>query len=257
MDRFGESRCIALQREAMNFGHADRKARFEKVMTVLGHNDCSLSFPHLFKDQHQLKAFYRFINNSAITHTAFIAGYQSGLIQYEKEQEDKQPWLLIQDTMLTDYNSRHLDLGYTQTEHSNGFLLHHGLLLDASATPLGLLHQQVIHRERSAFGKAKNWRSKKTADKESHKWIEGIKTGVSFSAATARALIHIMDREADIVDLMNSCNQRQGQYLIVRARHDRSTLSQQQRHNQEALERFRLFHLMPSLPQPTLTQSES
>ncbi|MBD0376858.1 MAG: IS4 family transposase [Flavisolibacter sp.] len=243
----------------MNFAHADRRARYEKVMGVLGQQDCSLSFPYLFKDQYQLKAFYRFINNPAVTHATFMSGYQEGLIQYEKEQDPKQPalkppWLLIQDTMLSDYNSRSLELGYTQTEHSNGFLLHHGLLLDEKATPLGLLHQQVIHRERSAFGKAKNWRSKNTEDKQSNKWIEALKTGVPFSETTGRDLIHIMDREADIVDLINAGHQSKGQSFIIRARHDRSTLTKQQRYQQEALEQFRLFQLMPSLPQPALTQ---
>jgi hypothetical protein len=41
----------------------------------------------------------------------------------------------VQDMMLTDFNSRSIDLGYTQTENSNGFLLHHGLLLDENYIP--------------------------------------------------------------------------------------------------------------------------
>jgi hypothetical protein len=85
----------------------------------------------------------------------FIKGYQEGLIAYSNEQQHDSPWILIQDTMLTDYHSRSLDLGYTQTPKSNGFLLHHGLLLDENFIPLGLLHQEVIHRERGGFGKAK------------------------------------------------------------------------------------------------------
>jgi len=211
MNGLGEGRSILLQREAMQFGHADRRTRYEKVMSSLAQNNSAVSFPYLFKDPYQLKGFYRFINNAAVTHPAFMTGYQQGLIQYANEQPQKEPpWLLIQDTMLTSYSSRSLDLGYTQTEQSNGFLLHHGLLLDDKAIPLGLLHQQVIHRERTDFGKAKAWKSKKTEDKESNKWIEALKTGVSFSEATARDLIHIMDREADIVDVINHCHQNQG-----------------------------------------------
>lgn len=248
-----EGRSIELQKEAMQFGHTDRKARYERVMSLLDQKNCSVSFPFLFKDQYQLKGFYRFINNSGVTHSSFLTGYQQGLIRYANEQTDsKQAWLLIQDTMLTDYNSRALDLGYTQTEKSNGFLLHHGLLLDEGAIPLGLLHQQVIHRERSGFGKAKLWNSKPTADKESNKWIEALATGVAFSEATGRDLIHIMDREADIIDVINYCHQNKGQHFIIRARHDRSTLSRHQKDKAEAPELFRLFHLMRSLPQPSL-----
>ncbi len=251
MNGLWEGRSIELQREAMDFGHADRKARDERVMSLLDQNSCSVSFPFLFKDQYQLKGFYRFINNTEITHSSFLNGYQQGLIRYANEQTDSsQPWLLIQDTMLTDYNSRHLDLGYTQTEKSNGFLLHHGLLLDEGAVHLGLLHQQVIHRERTDFGKSKLWNSKPTADKESNKWIEALKTGVAFSEATGRDLIHIMDREADIIDVINYCSQNKGQHFIIRARHDRSTLSRHQKDKAEHPELFRLFHIMRSLPQP-------
>jgi len=260
MNGIGESRCVTLQRAAMDFAHADRKTRYEQIMSLLAHSDPAASFPYLFKDQYQLKGFYRFINNPAVTHTAFMDGYCSGLIQFAQEQQDssgvqQQPWLLIQDTMVANYSSRSLDLGYTQKEQTNGFLLHHGLLLDEKATPLGLLHQQVIHRERSSYGKGKHCRSKKTEDKESNKWIEALNTGLSFSEASGRALIHIMDREADIVDLINRCNQSKGQYFIIRARHNRSTLSDYQRQQQqEALETFRLFHLMRSLPQPSVIE---
>ena len=254
MGIFEESRCIALQVQGIQFGHLDRKHRYDRVISVLHSSNASLSFPELFKDQHQLKAFYRLMNNKSVDHSTFISGYQTGLIAYSKEQSIEEPWILVQDTMLTDYNSRNLDLGYTQTERSNGFLLHHGLLLDAQFIPLGLLHQQVIHRERDDFGKASKWRSKPTAEKESNKWLEGVKTGISFSQETGRDLIHIMDREADIIDVINTCNEA-NQYFIIRARHDRSTLSLSEKDKTETPELFRLFKLMPSLPAPfTITR---
>jgi hypothetical protein len=238
-------RCIALQIAGIRFNHCYRRSRYQQVISVLQSSNPSLSFPHLFKDQHQLKGFYRLINNKKITHSTFISGYQSGLIEYSKEQSSQEPWLLIQDTMVTDFNSRNLDLGYTQTMQSNGFLLHHGLLLDNTGIPLGLLHQQVIHRERNEFGKAKLWKQKEISEKESNKWLEGVRTGVSFSKATGRDIIHIMDREADIVEVVNQCQQNK-QYFIIRARHDRSTLSNKQRGKEEALEKFRMFHAMRS-----------
>jgi hypothetical protein len=244
-------RCIALQIAKIPFNHSYRKFRYRQVISVLQSSNPSLSFPHLFKDQHQLKGFYRLINNKNITHSTFITGYQAGLIEYSKEQANQAPWMLIQDTMLTDFNSRNLDLGYTQSPHTNGFLLHHGLLLDDKGTPLGLLHQQVIHRERNDFGKAKLFRQKKITEKESNKWLEGVSTGISFSKSTGRDLIHIMDREADIVELINQCQQNK-QYFIIRARHDRSTLSNKERFKEEDVEKFRLFHAMRSVPNNTV-----
>ena len=249
MGIFEESRCIALQVQGIQFGHLDRKHRYNRIISVLHSSNASLSFPELFKNQHQLKGFYRLMNNKAVNHSTFISGYKSGLIAYSKEQNHTSAWILVQDTMLTDFNSRNLDLGYTQTESSNGFLLHHGLLLDEHFIPLGLLHQEVIHRERDDFGKASKWRSKRTEDKESNKWLEGVKTGISFSKETNRDLIHIMDREADIVDVINACIEG-GQYFIIRARHDRSTLTPSEKDKASDPELYRLFQLMPCLPNP-------
>jgi Transposase DDE domain len=255
MGIFESSRCIALQMEGIEFGHFYRESRYKQVISVLNLSNPSLSFPELFKNQHQLKAFYRLINNKSINHSTFISGYQGGLIAYSKEQTNSEPWVLVQDTMLTDYNSRNLDLGYTQTEQSNGFLLHHGLLLDEKYVPLGLLHQQVIHRERKEFGKAAQWRNKPTSEKESNKWLEGVKTGISFSKETGRDLIHVMDREADIVDVINKCIGA-GQYFIIRARHDRSTLTISEKDKTATPELFRIYQLLPTLPNPfTITRT--
>jgi len=244
MGIFEEPRCIALQVEGIQFGHLDRSRRYKQVISVLHFPNASLSFPELFKNQHQLKGFYRLMNNKSVNHSIFISGYQSGLIAYSKEQSNADPWILVQDTMLIDYNSRNLDLGYTQTERSNGFLLDHGLLLDERFTPLGLLHQEVIHRERDEFGKAAKWRSKSITEKESNKWLEGVKTGISFSKETGR-----MDREADIVGVINKCIES-NQYFIIRARHDRSTLTVSEKDKVAAPELHRLLQLMPALPPP-------
>lgn len=235
----------------INFGHLDRQDRYTKIISILNESNPSKSFPSLFQDQYQLKGFYRLINNKKIEHSTFISGYQAGLVAYSKAVSDDTPWFVIQDTMLTDFNTRSLDLGYTQTEQSNGFLLHHGLLLDSSFIPLGLLHQEVIFRERKDFGKSKNFRQKETSEKESNKWIEGVKTSVKFTEATGRKLIHIMDREADVSDVINLCNNT-GQYFIIRARHDRSTLSHKELSSDLELEKFRLFHLMRTLPNSTI-----
>ena len=238
MGIFEESRCITLQMDGIEFNHLDRKSRYKQVISILNSSNSSLSFPNLFKDQHRLKGFYRLINNKAVDHSIFISGYQAGLIQYSKEQEKHKPWILVQDTMLTDYHSRKvLDLGYTQTERSNGFLLHHGLLLDADAVPLGLLHQQVIHRERVLYKKARD-----PAEKESKKWIKALTTGAEFTKQTGRPLIHVMDREADVADIINAANEQDGQYFIIRAAQNRILTDHEGKLSAE-----KLFTFMPSL----------
>ncbi len=216
-----EGRCIRLQMQGIAFNHVDRACRYEQVISLLHSCNAGMSFPSIFKDQHQLKGFYRLIGNPAVDHSIFIKGYQSGLINYSREQDQLRPWLLVQDTMLTDFHSRKvLDLGYTQTERSNGFLLHHGLLLNEAATPLGLFHQQVIHRERDRYKQGRA-----PQDKESGKWIAGLLSGAEFSRQTGRPLIHIMDREADVAQTINVANGLGQQYFVIRAAQNRVLLA--------------------------------
>jgi hypothetical protein len=249
---FIDKDCFEYQISGIDFGHKDRATRFKTVLETMARSQISLGFPQIFKDQYQLKGFYRLINNDFVSHSTFIDGYQRGLIEYSKAQiSDKSRWILIQDSMLTDYNSRQLDLGYTQTIHSNGLILHHGLLLNADFVPLGLLHQEVIHRERESFGKSENTKNRVIEEKESNKWLKGIQTGSSFSQKSGRELIHIMDREADIVDLINLA-QSEEQYFVIRARHDRSTLTNAERFKEENTQIHRLFHLMRNVEEKKL-----
>jgi hypothetical protein len=223
MGPLGAGRCITLQMQGIAFNHLDRSCRYDQIVSTLHSCNAALSFPNIFRDQHQLKGFYRLISNKAVDHSTFIRGYQSGLISYSREQDQLTPWLLVQDTMLTDFHSRKvLDLGYTQTERSNGFLLHHGLLLNESATPLGLFHQQVIHRERGQYKQARA-----PEDKESGKWIAGLVAGAEFSRQTGRPLIHIMDREADVGGIISAANGHTQQYFVIRAAQNRVLLDEQ------------------------------
>lgn len=220
------------------------RQRYELSLLGIQMKDCSQSFPNLIKDTYALKGFYRFINNTRVTQSTFIEGYRKGLASYSQQQiEQGDAWHLIHDTMYVEFNDRELDLGYTQGADTNGFLLHHGLLLDRDHVPLGLLHQGIIHRDRQEFGKRQDCNKKNIEDKESFKWLEGIKTGKNFSEDTGRKLIHILDREADVGEVINLLlhDQPVASGFIIRARHDRSTLTHSQRDREEDVSLFRLF----------------
>lgn len=235
---------IAEQIKGVSFVDDRLRQRYALSLSGIQHSDCSQSFPNLIKDTYALKGFYRFINNIRVSHSTFIEGYKKGLASYSKKVMDQsEPWYLIHDTMYVEYNNRELDLGYTQDKDSNGLLLHHGLLLDHQHVPLGLLHQEVIQRNREGFGKREMCTKKVIEDKESYKWIAGIKTGQSFSEDTGRKLIHLLDREADIGGVINLFlkDQPVSQGFIIRARHNRSTLTHTQREKEEDVSLFRLF----------------
>ena len=239
-----DNSVVEEQIKGLSFEDDRLRQRYELSLSRIQIRDWSQSFPSLIKDTYELKGFYRFINNTRIDQSTFIKGYMKGLASYSKklsEQEDK--WYLIHDTMYAEFNNRELDLGYTQSKDTNGFLLHHGLLLDSQRIPLGLLHQGIIHRDREDFGKRDDCKKKTIEDKESSKWLEGIKAGKKFSESTGRKLIHVLDREADIAEVINLFLKTEPveSGFIIRARHDRSTLTHSQRDREEDVSLFRLF----------------
>lgn len=237
------SPSLKLQLDSINLNHRDRNDRFRAIFnTLISTNPC-LIFPKIFKDSYQLKALYRLINNKHVKQEKIINSYQTGLIEYSLSQDSKQAWYLIHDTMLVEFNSRQVDLGYTQTLKSNGFLLHHGLLLDGDYTPLGLLHQEVIFRERENFGKRVLHRTKTIEDKESNKWLEGLKIAAYFKDKTERPLINVMDREGDIGDVINKCIEL-GQCFVIRSRHNRSTLSLEAKWKTKNLAAYSLYNML-------------
>lgn len=235
---------IEEQKKGVCFEDDRLRKRYDSSLSIIESGDWSLSFPSLIKDSYALKGFYRFINNTRIDQSTFIRGYMQGLVSYSRQLSNQtNRWYLIHDTMYADFNSRELDLGYTQGRDTNGLLLHHGLMLDEQGTPLGLMHQGIIHRDREDFGKRVNCTKKPIEDKESLKWLEGVRAGKQFSKNAQRNLLHVLDREADIAEVINllleanSCDT----FFVIRARHDRSTLTHTQRAKEDDLSLFRLF----------------
>lgn len=242
-----DNSVIEEQKKGVCFQDDRLRQRYELSLSTIQSGDWSLSFPNLIKDSYALKGFYRFINNARIDQSTFIKGYMQGLVSYSRQlsnQSDR--WYLIHDTMYAEYNSRELDLGYTQSKDTNGFLLHHGLLLDEQGTPLGLMHQGIIHRDREDFGKRITCTKKVIEDKESLKWLEGIRAGKRFSDDAQRNLIHVLDREADIAEVINLFLKANSSdtFFVIRARHDRSTLTHAQRAKEDDVSLFRLFTQM-------------
>jgi hypothetical protein len=58
-----------------------------------------------------------------------------------------------------------------------------------------------------------------------------------------------MDREADIAEVINKCAEAK-QYFIIRARHDRSTLTTTEKDKSPSPELFRMFYLLPTFEYP-------
>ena len=98
-----------------------------------------------------------------------------------------------------------------------GLLLHAVLAVDAGTGGLiGLIDAQVRNR---TGGKARSRRSRKTAEKESQRWIDGTTRAAEVLTA-ANSIIGVSDRESDIYE--HFAARRDNMHLIVRACQNRA-----------------------------------
>lgn len=182
------------------------------------------SFPQVFKNQYELKALYRFANNSHVEHKAFGQAYRRGLYEYvvSLDESERAPfYFLFQDSSTAKYNKRLVELGYTETGTDNGVLLHHGILTDEKFTPLGLPIQQFITRDRATYGKSKERAKRPFEEKESYKWTEGFDFGTKFQRKTGIKVVQVMDKEADAADIVNYALKGVYKFFIINGWHDR------------------------------------
>ncbi len=201
----------------------DKRCAFSQLSVLSSGSD--KSFPQIFKDQHKLKALYRFANNERVKPAAFGQAYRRGLSAAAcalADPDKPRRYFVFQDSSTAKYNSRSVELGYTETGSDNGVLLHHGILTDDKFVPLGLPVQQFITRNRADYGKSKTRGTRRFEEKESHKWIEGFDFGRKFQRKTGVQVIQVMDKEGDIADVFNYAISRPKCFFIVNAWHDRS-----------------------------------
>jgi hypothetical protein len=171
------------------------------------------------------KGAYRFLENPRVTCDALIASAGDATA---KACQGLTTVLAVQDTTTISYN--HLvgtkDLGPTNDqETSRGLLLHSTLALRLDGRPIGLLHQKVWCRKEEERGSAKKRRELPIEEKESFKWLDGIfgareRLNAQVLESRRPRLIHIMDREGDIHEVLQTVAES-SDGLIVRFERNR------------------------------------
>lgn len=133
------------------------------------------SIPEAAQGKTEAKAMYRFFDNAAVTPEAILEPHRERTRRRAAEHEVV---LVAQDT--TEINlSAHpatKGLGYLTCSHARGLLVHHLLCLSPDGTPLGLLDQIVWTRPIEELGKKRTRDRRKTQDKESQRWLQGLQS---------------------------------------------------------------------------------
>lgn len=156
--------------------------------------------------------FTRFLRNKAVT-AAEIAECAAERTAARVAGRDV---VVVQDTSELALGGRRAKVnGYGPVGKGGalrGLLLHAVLAVDAgTGAVLGLVDAPVRNR---SGGKVKSRRSRKTAQKESQRWLEGTARAGTVLAA-ARSITGVSDRESDIYEHFVQCPPNM--HLIVRA----------------------------------------
>lgn len=165
--------------------------------------------------------FTRFLRNHCVTAHEMVCHATTGTAARVAGRDI----VVIQDTSELKLGGRRArENGYGPVGKGGGvggLLLHAGLVIEVGSNALlGLIEAKVWNRD---DGKAPPRRSRVTADKESHRWIE-VTARASDVLAAAKSMTVISDRESDIYE--HFAQRPSHVHLIVRACQNRKIETQ-------------------------------
>lgn len=160
------------------------------------------------------KAAYRFFANDRVSHAQILAGHRQVCLA----RVAGEPLVLVlQDTTSLDYTAhpKTTGLGPLENKRCQGLFVHSALAVSAAGVPLGLLDQQVWARDPATVGKRHRRRSLPIAEKESYKWLRGLRATLP-DLPPQVCVVTVADREADIFDLFGAAADQHA-HLLVRS----------------------------------------
>jgi len=202
----------------LKLGDPRRSKRLEKiVMHLVSNPSCSINASGY--NWADIKGAYRFFSNDKIKEAAIA---ESITLATRDRCLQNETVLCIQDTTNIAFDSSADGLGYLDHGRGTGVMSHNILAVDTQGCPLGLLNQDIWSRDKKEMGKAKERQQRDIADKESNRWLQGVKHCQEL-LADCKKIIHVGDREADIYELL-SMPRAVNSELLIRATYDRKTL---------------------------------
>ena len=195
--------------EGAEFGDVRLSERLMLMVRALDREPAQ-SFAKVSKTVAAREAAYRFIENSAVTMEALLAPHQAATAARCREAKTV---FIVSDTTEFTFSgkARGAKLGRIKGSQ-RGFLGHVALAVDAHRKPLGVMGVHPIVRAEKKKTHKNSFQQKKDPTRESLRWgatvesTEALLEGVS--------AIHVMDREADIFELLSELQQRGRRYVI-------------------------------------------
>jgi hypothetical protein len=188
--------------------------RLERLVTALADKPAA-SVPHALDDWGQTKAAYRFWDNDRVAPADIRDAHRQATLA---RLPDEGTVLAIQDTTGLNFSGHKAvrGLGYLSRRHRRGLWVHTLLAASGDGVPLGVVHQEVWARPPRRFGRARTRARRRTAHKESRRWLTGLREAAAL-AGPRRGVVVVADREADLFDLF-AAPRPAGVDLLVRAK---------------------------------------
>ena len=209
----------------VDLGHEDRVQRLVRIAATKAQHP-SASYTECFAgNRHELKAYYRFINNKGeeVNAESILHGHRERTIGRMKKF---QRVLAIQDTTDLDFSERlHCnglgDIGKNQTGAvSQGLKMHSSLAVSEKGLPLGVLKTQIYA---SHYDEIKKSQDRPIEEKETYRWlstVDDLNRVAEYLPETE--LIAVGDRESDMFELFDYRRRKApAVHLLVRAKHNR------------------------------------
>ncbi len=178
--------------------------RFAIVLETLATKPAD-SFPQACQSKATAKGLYRLISNKRLE----IEHFEKPLVDATIDRiRGLKTVLAIQDSTSANYSTlkKTSGLGKLNDSDALGLHVHSTIAVRLDGVACGLLHQEHWSRPPELEPNAEERNDKPIADKESHKWLDGIDAAEaardSLPITERPRLIHVMDREGDIHEVL-------------------------------------------------------
>jgi hypothetical protein len=198
-----------------HLGDARRERRLVEIATHITEQP-DQSIPRQMKSQERTKAFYRLMDNEALTHEKI----QRAHWEHSRQKGSVPPLLLlIQDTTFVDLTGRDVaQVGVIGDGKGQGLLLHTTLgVIPDSQEPVGVMHQRVYRRQPTHTSTESSAKRTKR-ETEARFWEEAVK-GVGEVSRQTR-WVYVADRGGDVFGFYGTCRQYNAD-MLVRVAQDR------------------------------------
>lgn len=181
-----------------------------------------VGFPQMVESDAELEGVYRFLSNKRVTVEAILAPHIAASLQRMRTRDET---LIVHDTTSFEFGgeSKRDGLGL-MTGNGQGFFAHVALAVAPGPSRLALGVLGLEHWKRSTRKKSNhNKDTRKDGNRESLRWGRMLETVEALRAEHGFQCIHIMDREADIIDVLLNARSL-GARFVIRAAHDRALM---------------------------------